>query len=165
MVSHEKIIMWDILENEVPTCVLPTTLRIYSKVFITVQIYKTFVHSSGKNGRHVKLEKTNHPIFIAWKKIKSNAHWFLGYVKHLWSRALLKLSLYSSNACGLQHYPTIENSLLILTIENIIKISLTKTIAKIYLLKVNYWTLLPKLVYWNKSIEKKITKHIYQKLL
>lgn len=29
MVSHEKNKMWDILENEVPTCVLPTTLRIY----------------------------------------------------------------------------------------------------------------------------------------
>lgn len=53
----EKKLTWDILENEVPTCVLPTTLRIYSKVFITMQIYKTFVHSSEKNGRRVKSEK------------------------------------------------------------------------------------------------------------
>jgi hypothetical protein len=34
-----------------------TIARIYSKVFITMEIYKTFVHSSGKNGRHVKSEK------------------------------------------------------------------------------------------------------------
>jgi hypothetical protein len=48
--------------------------KIYSKVFITMQIYKTICAFIWEKWKACEIGNKNHPIFIARKKIKSNAH-------------------------------------------------------------------------------------------